>query len=505
MEMLSIQILAQAMLLTAWASCICLAVLGILARSVAQGAVQSESLPTPFLVLRLTKIVDRCFCGIWMAIVLQGVVVAEERELVHNPSFRSDGAEGLPSDWTLWSPPVEQACCNARTTTEGVVIDASNRPYAVGGIWQDLPTIESGQAYAVTVTAKASEIASPLQSVLVRLTWTGNGRPLHPAGMYVRGPRLAEGKLEFSDVLVAPKDADGARLSLELKWPRGGSVIWQSASVLPTATPAPRKVKVGTVYLLPNDSTPERNLELFCQQIDAAGKLGLDIVCLPEAITMPGTSLDGPQLAEPIPGPSTERLAAAAKQNRLWVVAGLYERDGGQVFNAAVLLDRQGRLVGKYRKVHLPRQEWQLGIAPGHEYPVFKTDFGTVAIQICYDWFFPEAAAAFALNGAEILFAPTWGETYADKDGCVYGENTFRVRARDNGLYMVPSIYDGSSMIVDPMGRILASNKSQSGVFWCEIDLNDREVAPDGYWRSLGPRDRMPSTYEPLLRAPVNR
>lgn len=463
----------------------------------------------------MTKTLDRNFRGAWLAVVLSGAVfssavwsgtvAAAESELVHNPSFRSAGSEELPADWTCWRPPVEQARCRVRAVAEGVAVDAPGRPYAVGGLCQTLPAIKPGQAYAVTVTAKASDIASPLQSVLVRVTWTRDGQPLHPAGMYVRGPKAAGETLEFSDVLVAPQDADGARLSLELKWPRGGSVLWQSASVVAAATPAPRKLKVGTVYLLPRNSTPERNLELFCQQIDAAGKLGLDIVCLPEAITMPGTSLEGPQVAEPIPGPSTQRLAAAAQQNRIWVVAGLYERDGQQVFNTAVLLDRQGRLVGKYRKVHLPRQEWQLGIAPGHEYPVFQTEFGTVAIQICYDWFFPEAAAAFALQGAEILFAPTWGETYADENGRVHGENTFRVRARDNGLYLVPSVYDGSSMIVDPLGRILVSNQGQSGVFWHEIDLNAREVAPDGHWRSLGPRDRMPDTYQPLLDSPGER
>ena len=234
--------------------------------------------------------------------------------------------------------------------------------------------------------------------------------------MYLRGPVEAVSPapgdtsgfraVAFHDVLVACNEADGADLSLEVKWPQGGSVLWQRTSVEPTSPLPPRRVKIGTVYLRPRASTPTRNLKLFCDQIDAAGKLALDIVCLSESITMIGTPHTGPQLAEKIPGPSTAELGEAARRNHIWVVAGLYERDGALIYNSAVLFNRQGRLAGKYRKIHLPREEWTTGITPGSDYPVFKTEFGTVAIQICYDWFFPEVAEIFGLRGAEIVFAP---------------------------------------------------------------------------------------------------
>ena len=331
----------------------------------------------------------------------------------------------------------------------------------------------------------------------------GDGKRLHPAGWLVRGPVVKGNAAQFEDVLVAPEDADGARLALEVKWLRGGSVVWKEVSMRQTPAPGPRKVKVGTVFLRPRNSTPEKNLKLWCDQVDAAGKLGLDIVCLGETITAVGTSASIEERARPIPGPVSNVLAEAAKRNNIWVVAGLTERVGDVVYNTAVLLDRQGRLAGKYRKVHLPREEWKQGVRPGHEYPVFETDFGKVAIQICYDWFFPEAAALFALQGAEIIFAPTWGNTLPDEGGRVDGESTFRVRARDNGVYMVPSVYDGNSMVIDPMGRILASNEGKQGVFWAQIDLNNRErLRWVGHWRSIGPRHRMPHTYDSLTKAP---
>jgi predicted amidohydrolase len=270
-------------------------------------------------------------------------------------------------------------------------------------------------------------------------------------------------------------------------------------SIREAPAPKPRKVKVGTVYLRPKNSTLEKNLKLWCDQIDAAGKFGLDIVCLGETILAVGTSASIEERAHPIPGPISDRLAKAARRNDIWVVASLNERVGDVVYNTAVLMNRQGRLAGKYRKVHLPREEWRKGVRPGHEYPVFETEFGKIAIQICYDWFFPEATALFAQQGAEIIFAPTWGNTLPDEGGRVDGESTFRVRARDNGIYMVPSVYSGNSLVIDPMGRILASNEGKEGVFWAEIDLNTRErLRWVGYWRSIGPRHRMPHTYAPL-------
>ncbi|NQU23331.1 MAG: carbon-nitrogen hydrolase family protein [Candidatus Nealsonbacteria bacterium] len=432
--------------------------------------------------------------------------------LIRNHGFTKAIDEGLPTDWTVWNPVWQPASCSFRCTEGGLLVEAPESPFAVGGVRQDIPGIKPGNAYEIGVSCVPKNVPSPFRSIYVRWTWTRNGKPLHPAGALVRGPLAppegdvdrqslrVRGVLRFEDVLIAPEEADGAQLSLEVKWPRGGSVLWPMAHVFSATPPPPRKVKIGTVFLRPRGSTPEKNLELFCEQIDAAGKLKLDILCLGEAITMVGTSKTVNDVAEPIPGPSTERLGKAARQNKLWVVAGLTERDGKRIYNTAVLLDRQGKLAGKYRKVHLPREEWKKGITPGSEYPVFQTDFGTVAIQICYDWFFPESHTIFALHGAEIIFAPTWGNTLPDDDGMARGETVFRVRARDNGVYLVPSVYDGSSMVIDPLGRILASNKGRDGVFWAEVDLNRRErLRWVGHWGSIGPRHRMPETYGAML------
>jgi predicted amidohydrolase len=435
-------------------------------------------------------------------IISRGTQVIEAKELVTNPAFKSTGEDKLPGGWSVWKPVLDKTACKFESISEGLLIKAEQDPYAVGGVLQEIRGIEPGRAYAIKAVCRLRDIPDPYYSILVRLIWCSNGKPVHPAGMLVRGPEIEGNIANFDDVLVAPEGADGAQLSLEIKWPGDGSIIWKKVSIQKTTKPEQRKVRIGTVYLRPKRSTPERNMKLWCAEIDEAGKLGLDVVCLGEVITKVGTTSTVKDLAEPIPGTVTDKLSDAARRNRIWVVAGITEQAGDVVYNTAVLLDREGRIAGKYRKIHLPREEWKNGVRPGHEYPVFQTDFGKVAIQICYDWFFPEAAEIFALKGAEIIFAPTWGNTLPDEAGRVNGESTFRVRARDNGVYMVPSVYSGNSLVIDPMGRILANSAGKEGVFWAEVDLNKRESLKwVGYWRSIGPRHRMTDTYKSLLKA----
>jgi predicted amidohydrolase len=427
------------------------------------------------------------------------VARAETQELVMNPEFTTASGPTMPEGWKLWSPAWSKAGCLVRGTPDGLLVEAAGDPYAVGGVVQEIKGIQSGQAYRVSAVCELSGIEEPFRSVLMRVNWLKGGRLVHPAGDLVRGPRLDGGTAGFTDILIALDGADAAQISLEVKWPGPGWVLWKQVGMQAVADPGPRKVKIGTVYLRPRQSTPQNNLKLWCEQIDAAGKLGLDIVCLGETITQVGTSVLLEDAAESIPGPTTQRLGEAAQNNRIWVVASVAERAEDVCHNTAVLIDRQGQLAGTYRKVHLPREEWKQGVRPGGEYPVFETDFGCVAMQICYDWFFPEPTAIFAMKGAEIILAPTWGNTLPDEEGKVDGETVFRVRARDNGVYMVPSVYDGNSLVIDPMGRILASNAGKTGVFWAEVDLNQRECLDwVGYWRSIGPRDRMPETYGPM-------
>ena len=133
-----------------------------------------------------------------------------------------------------------------------------------------------------------------------------------------------------------------------------------------------------------------------------------------------------------------------------------------------MLIDRAGKLVGKYRKVYLPREEVEGGLTPGSEYPVFRTDFGTVGLMICYDVFYADPARALALRGAEMILMPIWG-----------GDETLaKARAIENKVFLVASGYDHPTYIMDPDGERLAQARQRGEAAIATIDLNRRYLDP---------------------------
>jgi len=229
-------------------------------------------------------------------------------------------------------------------------------------------------------------------------------------------------------------------------------------------------VRLATVNCRPHDSaTPAASIEQFCQVVEQAGQKGADIVCLGEGVNRIGVyDKEYQDIAEPLPGPSTDRLAELARKHKMYIVAALGEREGQAIYNTAVLIDRQGQIAGKYRKVYIPEGEFDQGVAQGDSYPVFDTDFGRIGIMICWDSWFVDPARALSLQGAEVIFLPIWG-----------GNPTLiRARAIENHVFLVSCGYDCASLIYDPWGELLAEAKERPGVAVAEIDLNYPPACP---------------------------
>lgn len=180
------------------------------------------------------------------------------------------------------------------------------------------------------------------------------------------------------------------------------------------------------------------------------------------------------ETAEPIPGPSTDYFGELAKQHGLHIVVSLYERDRHLVYNTAVLLGPDGKLIGKYRKVCLPHGEVEKGIAPGHDYPVFDTKFGKVGMMVCYDGFFPEVARELSNRGAEVIAWPVWG--------C--NPQLAKARACENHVYIVSSTFMEPrhgwmlSAIFDQTGKPIAQAEKWSTVVVAEVELSQPYLGP---------------------------
>jgi predicted amidohydrolase len=202
----------------------------------------------------------------------------------------------------------------------------------------------------------------------------------------------------------------------------------------------------------------------------------------------------------------SQALMAAADEHDVIVCAGIYEQAGDIAYNSAALFGRDGEFIGKYRKVHLPSPEVDWGFTPGSTYPVFDTDIGRVGIQICYDNVFPEGARALALNGAEVICLPIWGEGRADDTAWPHSP---RMMALNNGVAYVCAVYSQrESCVIGPYGRVLATAGGEEGVYVADVDLTpwaagnnwveEDRLTPRSYrgvWRS----ERMPETYGPLM------
>lgn len=359
------------------------------------------------------------------------------------------------------------------------------------GWFQRVFPVEGGRWYRFQVDRMTENVEVPRRSAIVRIVWQdeqgrlvpsfpfdreGTGRPVataepeHP----LDGPTNTAGWTRVKGVYPAPPKAKQARVELHLQWAPGGKAYWSAPAFVETTAPDSRKVRLATVHYKPSGKSVRQNCEEFAPLLADAAAKQADLVVMGETIPTAGVAGQPHELAEPIPGPSTDYFRGLAKQHKLHLVFSLYERDGRAVYNTAVLIDPQGQLVGKYRKVCLPHGEVEKGIMPGHEYPVFDTRLGKIGMMICYDGFFPEVARELTNRGAEIIAWPVWG--------C--DPLLAKARANENRVLIVSSTFMAPesnwmlSAIYDRDGTPLAVGEKWGSVVTTTIDLSDRRVGP---------------------------
>lgn len=412
--------------------------------------------------------------------------------------------------WELRSPRLElqpNFALNERPAPQSPELTITTRDsLAEHGWWQRTFSVTGGKCYAFQVERQTKDVANPRRSALVRIVWQDEqgravkadppaGREQEPGPIPLAEPEhpldgaTQDGWTTIRGVYRAPSAAQRALVELHLQWSPQSSVTWRNVGWQETDPPAERKVRLAAVHYRPSGKSPQQNCEEYAPLIRKAAEQRADLVVLGETIPYVGVRKKPHEVAEPVPGPTTKYFGELAKRHNLHIVTCLYEADGDTVYNTAALLDPDGKLIGKYRKVCLPHSEVEAGVTPGSEYPVFETKLGRIGLMICYDGFFPEVARELTNRGAEIIAWPVWG--------C--NPLLGRARACENHVYVVSSTYTDAkqnwmiSAVIDHAGDVLAVGKEWGDVAVAEVDLSQRY-----FWRNnLGDFHNMAQRHRP--------
>lgn len=254
----------------------------------------------------------------------------------------------------------------------------------------------------------------------------------------------------------------------------------------------------------------KRNLEKAQYLANIAAEDGARMICFQQLFTTPWFPRDiqteNFRLAEEVPGPTVELMQELARKTETVFILPLFERDPqGLYFNTAVVVDTDGQIVGKYRKVHIPQiplWEEKAYFQPGNlGFPVFVTRHARVGIQICWDNFFPEGCRILALKGAQIIFSPT----AAALDSHQKWEKVICANAAASGVYIfrvnrvgkeAKQNFYGKSFCATPEGELVDQpSGAHEGVVMAPIDLLEIERTRR-VWTFL--RDRRPELYGEL-------
>jgi len=266
-----------------------------------------------------------------------------------------------------------------------------------------------------------------------------------------------------------------------------------------------RKVRLGLLQMRMQED-PISNLERAVALIERAANGGANLVCLPELFTTKyfaqyeAKDEVPSELLDTVPGKASGLLSAAARKNGVVVIGGsIFESDKDKMFNTSMVFDPRGKLLGIYRKTHIPQDQHyfeQEYFTPGDTgFQVFDTEFGRFSVMICYDQWFPEAARVSALKGAEMAFYPTAigtvkGIKQTEGNWHRAWENVMRGHAIANGMAVAginrvgredQMSFWGGSFAIDAFGKTLKRAGRDETALLVDVDLDHGREVREGW------------------------
>ena len=251
------------------------------------------------------------------------------------------------------------------------------------------------------------------------------------------------------------------------------------------------KIKIAAIQMSTVEDKMEnvRTVKTYLEKIKDENP---DFVILPEMFCCPYQTENFPIYAEKEGGPVWQQLSGYAKQYGLYLIGGsMPEKDAeGNVYNTSYIFDREGKQIGKHRKVHLFDIDVKGGqtfkesdtLTAGDSDTVFDTEFGKIGVMLCFDIRFPELSRMMVNDGAKVIFVPA---AFNMTTGPAHWELSFRTRALDNQIYMVgcaPArdvsagyISWGHSIVTDPWGRVIDMLDEKKGILLAELDMDYEE------------------------------
>jgi len=274
------------------------------------------------------------------------------------------------------------------------------------------------------------------------------------------------------------------------------------------------------------DANVRENVRRAERHVREAARRGAQIICLKELFNAPyfckSQQSDRFDLAEPLPGPTTEAMQAIARELAVVIIVPIFERQAAGIYrNSAAIIDADGSLLGVYRKMHIPddplfHEKYYFTPGEATGFKVWKTRYATIGVLICWDQWYPEAARIASLMGAQVLFYPTaigwhpserdeWGQAQVDAWRTIQ-----RAHAIANGVYVASPnrighedepgtngiTFFGHSFIADPFGRYVAEAGEDEEILVASCDPALIETVRRN-WPFL--RDRRVDAYGPIL------